>query len=1147
MLRTIIFFLFFISGFTGLLYEIVWVRIFGLIFGNTTLAISTVLSAFMVGLALGSLMLGRVADRIKNHLRFYAVLEIGIAISAILVLFLRMVIDPFFSFLYSFLNNLPFLFYIIKFLISFLVMLPATFLMGGTLPVISRAIISEKDRLGYGISLLYGVNTLGAVLGVLLTGFFFIRAFGVNNSVFLAVGLDGIIAVAAFLLSPRTAVHPSFFSRKEKFSLPSRDKFTRYIALLMGVSGFAALAYEILWSRVLVFVFTNSVYAFAIMLTTFLLGIALGSMVASRMVDSIRRPVFFLGMVEIGIALTALVAGALLMNFTSLHTLLFAPDPQTTWFQWNLIRFFEAFLVMFLPTFFMGISFPVAGKIVVPRVSQLGEELGYLYAFNTFGGMLGSFLTGFVFIVLFGTAATIILMVGLNLLIGLLLVFSGNNRLPTVRSLAFTGAGAAVIVLLVVVVPKTVFSRVYNLVETHYPLIDFREGVEGTVTVHQGNLPLSRNKRIDVDGLNVAGTSFMLRTLQVLQGHLPNLVHGPAQDVLQIGFGTGQTSHSALLYPIRNFTLVEISRDVMELSAKHFREINRGVLENPRFHYRISDGKNFVKYTPEKYDIIMNDANYAVATASASLFTRDHFENCCKKLKPGGILSTWMTTDLDPEDFRIVLRTFQSVFPYAMLWMAPNCINKQVVLMGSLQPLKIDVRWVEKNLQNPEIQKDLVAMNIQSLQDVISCIVLDSRGIRAISEGTPLNTDNRPVLEYSTKAIRARDLCAYQNLAKILHHRPDVEGMLSGLPEQPVQKQNFLKKMRQYLPASRQLFIGMLQFYQGNSQRAMETLLSGSRLIPQSRLAAQFFRDMDIELADISYQAQQNPGAIAPKLKLARYYLSRKQNQKAEEVLQNLLDRDVQSPLVFYEMARCQQQQSCLESAKMYLKKALGMNPRFSAARYLRGVILRKEKKYEPAIEAFRETLQLDSRIYEAHNAIGGIEMARGNLRAARSEFVKSLRVVEFQPEIVANLAECDFLLKNYQPAQREYQTAIDMGYANADVFFKLANTFYMQRQFSRAEKNFRRAVEFDSTNAEYFYNLGNVLAVQQKFSEAIHVYRRAIRLDERQPDYYNNLGLCYREMGNVRQAQLVFQEGLRKNPTSEQLRKRIAELNTIP
>ncbi|GAB4362897.1 MAG: hypothetical protein Kow0042_00300 [Calditrichia bacterium] len=1142
MLRLIILLLFLISGFTGLLYEVVWVRLFGLIFGNTTLAISSVLASFMLGLALGSLFIGFRADRIKNHLKMFAALELGVALTAPLILLLQSPLEALFTLIHSHWPGNSTALYGLKFFLAFLIMLPATFLMGGTLPVLSRALIQQKENLGRGIGVLYGINTLGAVLGTLLTGFFLIRILGVSHSIFLAIGLDLLIALLAFLLSRRSREsRPGLLPARER-ALFSTDPRARQIILIMALSGFAALGYEVIWSRVLVFALTNSVYAFTVMLATFLLGLTTGSLVGSRFIDRLADIPRWLGATEIGIGLSGLLTAFLLANLNDLHHAIFSLNPRTTWFNWNSIRFLEALLIMFIPTFLMGLSFPLASKIIVPRISRTGEGVGWLYFFNTIGGVLGSLTVGFVLLNFWGSGVAVVTLVFVNLAVGGWLLWQRGLPAPLRKWLLYAGVTVVLFGVALGITPAVMFSGAYSLVESGFPIIDFREGIEGTVTVHQGALPMQRTRRIDVDGLNVAGTSFMLRTLQVLQGHLPNLVHGPAQRVLQIGFGTGQTSHSALTYPIEDFTVIEISRDVLELSAKHFTDINEGVLQNPRFRAVISDGKNFVKYAGGKYDIIMNDANYAVATASASLFTRDHFLNCRERLKPGGILSTWMTTDLDPQDFAIVLKTFQSVFPYSLLWMAPNCINKQVVLMGSSKPMKLDVAWMEAQLQREEVKKDLAAVNIRSVYDLLSCLVLDSEGIRQISEGAPVNTDDHPILEYSTKAIRARDLCAFQNLGSIIRRPPDRAKLLVNPPD----SLSFPENLQRYAAAAQKLLQGMLVFYQGKTRDALEILLTGSRMIPESRLAAEYFRHMDIVTAQLSYEIQQDPGALGPRLKMLRHKIAARQFEPALKMCRELSEQFGENPLLQYESARVHFSLNQLEAARQELERALALNPQLSGAWYLLGIVQKNLSQPQAARASLQRALQLDPRIYEAYNALGGIEMAEGHSRKAVGYFQESLRLLEFQPEIWANLGECYFNSGDYRAAIKAYEEALSGGLRTPEVYAGLANSYYFLKSFPRSEFYLDQAIRLDGGNPDYFYNLGNVRVMQGKLAEAAEAYRQAIQISPDHPDYFNNLALCYREMGNPHQALRIIREGLRHHPRAElllQIRRSLQEL----
>ena len=515
MRRAIIAGLFLISGFSGLVYEIVWTRIFGLIFGNTTLAISTVLAAYMLGLALGGLLSGRFADRLKSPLKVYALLETGIGLSALLIPLLRDPVEQLFIVLYPLFRELPVYFILIKFCSAFLLMLPATFLMGGTLPVLSRVFIHQEKSMGTGIGVLYGINTLGAVLGTFATAFILIRSLGINGSIGLAALLNLIIAAVAFFLSARKPTLP-----KKSIKAESGDGIlsnTNRFLWVMGWSGLAALSYEVLWSRILVFVLTNSVYAFSIMLTAFLMGIALGSWIGGWLGDRQKNLRFLLGWLEIGLAFTALITVFFLINLPAWHLKNLNLEPSTSWWYLNGLRFAEASLVMFLPAILMGAMFPVAGRLITGRINQIGSGLGRLYFYNTMGGVAGSFLTGFVLIKYFGTSPTMAVMVMINLLLGLFLLFS--PRLSEKKNVR-VGLGILAVFLIILVIaftPTGIFTVTYSTTEKNYPLVDFREGIEGTVTVHRSGLPGQSNLRIDVDGLNVAGTSFMLRTLQTLQ------------------------------------------------------------------------------------------------------------------------------------------------------------------------------------------------------------------------------------------------------------------------------------------------------------------------------------------------------------------------------------------------------------------------------------------------------------------------------------------------------------------------------------------------------------------------------------------------------------------------------------------------------
>jgi spermidine synthase len=1145
MTRAVILILFFLSGLTGLLYEIVWTRIFGLIFGNTTVALSTVLAAFMLGLAAGGMILGRRTDRIQNPLRMYALLELGVAVTALFVPLLRNPLADLFAGLFALFSDQMLIFHLIKFVIAFALMLPATFLMGGTLPILSRATVVDRDRLGIGVGRLYGVNTVGAMLGCFLAGFVFIRWLGVSNSIYFGVGVNIAIAAMAWLLSRRTApVSPA--SVDEIAPAKTTDAGSPIVQLVMiaiGISGFVALAYEVLWTRVLVFVLTNSVYAMTVMLTTMLAGIGVGSYFGGRLADRSKNLLAVFGWIEVAIGLSALAAAFVLINLPSIHDQIFTIKPDTSWWFWNGIRFLEAALVMFLPALFMGAAFPVAGKIVVPDLRRIGSKVGRLYFYNTVGGTLGSLLTGFILVSALGSSVTVATMVVINLLLGVYFIVYQKRSLETNATLGYVAAGIAILFLAIQVTPTTIFTVAYSHTERDFQLVDYREGVEGTVTVHEQKRPLQTTKRIDVDGLNVAGTSFMLRTLQTLQGHVPLLVHPNPQAVLQIGFGTGETSKSALRHPLENFHLVEISKNVLELSDHHFQELNEGVLRHPKFEYSILDGKNFVRYSGEKYDVIMNDANYAVATSSASLFTRDHFENCRQRLRPGGIVSTWMTIDLHPDDFAIVLKTFQSVFPHCALWMAPNCINKQIVLMGSDQPWQIDFLKLDERISSSEIERDFAAINIGSAYDFLDCLLLDADGIKQISQNAPVNSDKHPILEFSTRDIRSRDLCSYLNLGKILVRKPNVASYLTNLPNGVVERQNVEEKLARHADAQRLFLQGMLAAYQGRTPESLNTLMAGSRLIPESNLAKEFFERIDVIGTQLMVEAGQNREDLNAQLNVVRHLISLGKYEEALKILRPIEEVQPDHPLIHYEKARCFLGTAQLDSAKAEIEKGLAIYPKFAGGLYLRGELKFRNGELDLALDDFQRSLQLDSRFYEAQNAIGRIHKKGQKYQAAVTAFQTSLQMMEYQPAVWADLADCFLQLNQSAAAIRLYQQALDAGQMSSKLLFNLGNGYYYNREFANASAAYRHALRLDSLDAEIYYNLGNALMMQKKIHEASESYALAVEINPSEPDYFNNLALSYRELGKSREATEVFERGLKRHPNSKLLLENYASL----
>ena len=439
---------FFASGAAGLVHEIAWSRLLRLVMGNTTFTITTVLCAFMGGLALGSYWGGRIIDRRNDPLRVFAILECTIAIYCLILPLLIDIAEPLYRIVYQSYQQTQTTFYVLS-LIRFaicgaLLLIPATF-MGATLPVLSRFFVQSSDRVGLSVGTLYAINTFGAVLGVAMTGFVLIPALGVTKTIYLACTLNALVGIIGYWLHRQTL---SWAKKTHATQTPASttqvdppDFTSRYgrhaLTILLigyGVSGFAALAYEVAWSRILSMMIGSSVYAFSMMLTAFILGLALGSMIFARFVDRLKDPMFTLAIIEVGIGLSALAVVPVFGELPFWVTHMLSRIGDSFWLrQWS--QFGLVIGIMLVPTILMGAAFPLASRIMIQSSSTVGRSIGSLYGCNTLGSILGTFLAGFVLIPSLGLQDTILLAVTANVMVGCAFILQTFTVAPRLRGL----------------------------------------------------------------------------------------------------------------------------------------------------------------------------------------------------------------------------------------------------------------------------------------------------------------------------------------------------------------------------------------------------------------------------------------------------------------------------------------------------------------------------------------------------------------------------------------------------------------------------------------------------------------------------------------------------------------------------------------
>ncbi|MGD8482157.1 MAG: fused MFS/spermidine synthase [Gammaproteobacteria bacterium] len=751
--------LFFFSGALALVYQVVWSRMMTHVFGSTAVAVGTVLAAFMSGMALGSWYIGRLADRRGNPLRLYAWLEIGIAAAALASHLALERMDAVYPALYGVLGKSESLLAAIRFLAAFLLVMAPTVMMGATLPVLSRLLITAPERVGARLALLYSVNTLGAVTGVLVTGFYLIGAFGLHLPVYAAAAGNLLIGFFAWIASgrssePAAATPPSGGNRRtvEQEAREGPGPVTLKIVLLgLGISGFTSFAYEIYWTRSLVFILGNSTYALTTMLSAFLTGIGLGSYLVRFAINRHVDRVAVFGWIQVMLGVFSALALPLLFSFDDPQALSrslagIADQAEAL----VLSSFGIAFLVMIVPAALIGATFPLVGDLAVRRMSETGASVGKVYAINTAGNVLGAILPGVLLLNWLGIQKGILAMATLNLGLGMVVLamrLLGPARHPAWRLILPTIFAASVLVM----------SR--TPIQFQFPsqgeqrrdqTLYYREGPLATTKVYLD--PVTGEKSMSVDGIVIGGTG-NTEFKQLLLAHLPRLLIDDTARELSVGLGSGiLAGESALYQDLREITVVEIEPSVIE-GAAWFREENHDVLDDPRLRIVGDDIGNFLRISKDRYNVISADEKTADEYASNGFsYSRDYYELLRDHLAPGGLVAQWVPATLPPRQYRMILNTFASSFPYVQLWYflpAKRLGPFNSVLVGSRQPVPIDVGDVRRRFAaNREALASLAPYGLTSPEALLPHFVADERVIRDAVADALLNSLDYPRYEF---------------------------------------------------------------------------------------------------------------------------------------------------------------------------------------------------------------------------------------------------------------------------------------------------------------------------------------------------------------------------------------------------------------
>ncbi len=722
----------FISGASALIYQLIWVRLLGLVFGVSSFAVATVVAVFLLGLGLGSFFFGRWSERTRDPMRIYMYVELGIAATS-LVAYLVIEALPVYRYLYEYAyNNLGFYgLSIARLLLSTLVLLPPVFFIGGTMPLLAKYFLRDPANLGSSFSRIYYLNTLGACAGALLTGFVLVRYFGVIGTLMIAVGGNLLVALIIALSKRAAGVVRPESGGQQPYS---------YMLVFLFLTGFISLSYEMLWVRILSTYGLSTSQAFALILAGFLLGFSVGAWVVARTVD--RRPHLEAWFSAVSIV-TALSGAVVLLLFRQFDAITIFLSDATPMSQLTL-GMALAFTVSFIPAVFMGILFPLGVRIYAHDIDRIGAKAGNTFFSNTLGCVLGSVLTGFVLIPFLGMWNTTLLLINLSLLIAVAFLLRG--RRPARTQWAALVVVAAVANLLVFTDSKTFHAelkgRDLRTAAEGFDVIYYAEGLSGTVTaVERGDY-----RGLFVDGQNVSGTDPVLLADSKMLAHVPLLLAREPDAALTVGYGTGTTSGSMLLYDV-DVHAVEIEKKIIE-AAPLFSKVNYASFADPGLDIVLDDARNYIATTNERFSVIVTDVTHLKYKRNPYLYTREYFEIMRGALSAEGVAAAWLPVGgLSFNDLRILIATFDSVFPHTTAWYFTQFPTHFIILVGTPGPMRVNLE--ELGAKMTAVEHDLKSLNVDNVYELASMLLLGESDIDALVDGAPIHTDNRPILEYS--------------------------------------------------------------------------------------------------------------------------------------------------------------------------------------------------------------------------------------------------------------------------------------------------------------------------------------------------------------------------------------------------------------
>ena len=783
------------SGAAALIYEIVWFQMLELFVGSSSVSIGVLLGTFMGGMCLGSFLLPRYISPAHHPLKVYALLEIAIGIIGLLLL----VVLPLVGHVYTAWGGYGIGGYLLRGLVASICLLPPTLAMGATLPAVARWVQTTPAGVSW-LGFFYAGNIAGAVMGTLVAGFYLLRVFDMSTATFVAAAINFTVGALGLLVAARTPASVGTrdsdsspaFAQSDPKARATGDRALVYVAI--ALSGFCALAAQVIWTRILSLLFGASTYTFSLILGVFLIGLGIGSSVGSLIAKSVERPRVALGWCQL------LNVGAMAWSaYMLLRSLPYWPIntsiTTSIWYNFQL-DFVRAFWAVLPAPILWGASFPLALAAVVRKGEDPGRLVGGVYAANTVGAIFGSVVASLILVYWFGSQRAQQVLMIVSGISGLLLLAPAELGAPvSKKTLRWVAPTALVIALgmaafLIRTVPTipgilVAYGRyAATWLGQEGDIFYVGEGLSSSVAVSRYGGVMNYHNAGKVQ----ASSQPQDMRLQRMLGHFTTLVPKSPKKVLVIGCGAGATAGAVSIdQNVETLIIAEIEPLVPRVVSEHFGEHNFNVVRNPKTHVVIDDARHYLLTTDEKFDAITSDPLDPWVKGAATLYTKEFFELAKSKLNPGGTVTLFVQLyESTPEAVKSEIGTFFDVFPNGVIWgNTHQGRGYDTVLMGTVDPPQFDVDEWEARLNSPQyaaVKDSLREINIFSAVDLFANYAGRASDLKAYLADAEINHDRDLRLQY----LAGLGLNLYQSgpiYAEILRHKRYPEGLFTGSPD----------------------------------------------------------------------------------------------------------------------------------------------------------------------------------------------------------------------------------------------------------------------------------------------------------------------------------------------------------------------------